>query len=150
MNNEVPATTEVILPREDLAAQNEALRLEVEQLRRDSVTARLEADNAASDLRIKALVAAAHKPAASLKTGQDAVARARAIAATGGNAVWYGQSAEARCDALGVMNSGAIKDSELKKYFGPTSIGAEANRLARENPELYRRYKIVSLERRIL
>lgn len=148
---EVPAVTEVTPPNQyGLAEENSQLKLEIEQLKRDSVTARLESENAASDLRIKALTAAAHKPAAPLKGGQDAIARSKAIAKAGGPAYWYGQSAEARCDALGVMNSASVKDSTLKTYFGSTSSGIEANRLARQSPEEYRRLKQISIERSIL
>jgi hypothetical protein len=139
-----PALT---LPEQLAADEVARLRSENEDLKRAAITAKVEAENTASDLRIKALVAAAHKPMAPLQGGQDAVARSRAIAAVGDLFRWMQTPPDDRCAALGVADSAAVKDSTLKTYFGKSSDSLAVQQLAKSNPAEYRRLKVIAIER---
>src|SRR5450759_4607961 len=142
----VPAAPPAVTP--GYQAQLAEANAKIARLESERAVEKAETERRLSDQRIKTLAAAAHKPAASLDSGRDAVARSKAIAAVGGNALWYRQSADDRCAALGVTDSASVQDSTIKKLFGPTSDSLAAQELAFSNPEEYKRLKKIAIERR--
>src|ERR1019366_6562789 len=123
------------------------LRSENEELKRSATAAQAEAEGKMSDLRIKAAIATAHKPAASLHSGQAAVTRTQAISKVGGLAYWMRIPVEERCTILGVPDSASIPDKTLQAFFGRKSGSQAATALAYPDPASYSRLKIVSIER---
>src|ERR1039458_10011728 len=105
------------------------LRAENEQLKRAAITAKTEAENTASDLRIKAALTAATKPTEELHLGQTAALRRKLIGQMS-NFRWHQMSPDARCALLGVAGSESVKDSDLKKVFGKSSDSLLASRSA--------------------
>lgn len=153
-NNNTPAAAAVVI-KQPVVEQTEPdelsrLRAEVEKLKAERAAEKVAQDEALADQRLKTLAAAARKPAESLDSGHASVARSKAITAVGGNAYWFGQSPEARCAALGVPGSETVKDSDIKKVFGPTSDAMAAQQLAKHNPAQYKAWKIIAIERHIL
>jgi hypothetical protein len=136
-------------PTPPTAVEDEVARLrsENEELKRSATAAQVEAEGKMSDLRIKAAIATAHKPAASLQSGQAAVSRSQAISKVGGLAFWMRLPVEQRCAILGVPDSASITDKTLQKYFGSSSGSRAASELANSDPASYSRLKIVAIER---
>lgn len=124
------------------------LRSENEDLKRAAITAKAEAENTASDLRIKAALAAATKPTGELHLGQTDALRRKLIGQMG-NFRWYQMSPAERCALLGVAGSESIKDSELKKVF-KSSDSLLATQLRRNDPARYGAWRTVCIERGIL
>jgi hypothetical protein len=125
------------------------LRSENEELKRAATAAQAEAEGKMSDLRIKAAIATAHKPAASLRSGQAAVSRSQAISKVGGLAFWMKLPVAERCAILGVPDSASIADKTIQKYFGSSSGSRAATELANSDTASYSRLKIVAIERGI-
>ena len=112
------------------------LRAENEELKRAAITAKVAAENTASDLRIKATLAAATKPTEELHLGQTDALRRKLIGQMR-NFRWHQMSPDARCALLGIAGSESIKDSELKKVFGKSSDSLLATQLRRNDPARY-------------
>jgi hypothetical protein len=108
----------------------------------------LQAEN--ERLRIQTAAAAVRKPAAKLNSGQANILREKTIQAVGGLARWNLLAPEARTTMLGVANSESVSDKELRRFFGSTSSGVEANRLSRDNPAKYAAWKVIARERNII
>jgi hypothetical protein len=141
-------------PAPNTAAEDEVTRLrsENEELKRNAIAEKAATESKEHDLRLKAAIAAAHKPVASLHSGQAAVTRNQAISKVGGLAYWMKLPVEQRCAILGVPDSASIPDKTLRTYFGASSgksTSQAATALANSDPASYSRLKIVSIERGI-
>jgi|SRR5271157_3819045 len=73
----------------------------------------------------------------------------RAIKQCGGLALWSQLSPQQKAAALGVEGSEQIRDSEISRYFGKDSSSADAQMLARQNPERYRQLRALAKSRGI-
>lgn len=108
--------------------------------------AELEAERDAE--RTKGMLAQARKPAVALNSGTVDAVRCKLIRQFG-NAKFHQISPDDRCKMQGVPNPASVKDIDLKKYFGP-GTSAAASQLAKSDPERYRLWRIVAIERGIL
>ena len=140
------AKPEAPAPQQDELAR---LRAENEALRREAITEKAAAENTASDLRIKAALAAATKPTEELHLGQTDALRRKLIGQMT-NFRWYQKSPAERCALLGVVGSESVKDSELRKVYGKSSDSLLATQLRRNDPARYAAWHTISVERGIL
>lgn len=124
------------------------LRHENEQLRAEASATAQQHDSDLAGQRLKTAVAEAHKPATRLGCGMQDVALAQAISACGGPAYWHQLSPQQQAEALGAAGSDT-PDKVIRQYFGSTSNATEAQRLARQNPNEYKRMRLLAKLRRI-
>ena len=100
--------------------------------------------------RIRVAVVEARKPTTSTISSGQVDAGRRKLIGEFTNARYHLIPPDQRCAMQGVPNSASIKDSDLKKVFGKTSIPNAASQLMKSDPEKYRLWRIVSIERGIL
>jgi hypothetical protein len=151
INEEVAGQAPTAKPEAPAPQQDELARLraENEALRREAITEKAAAENTASDLRIKAALAAATKPTGELHLGQTDALRRKLIGQMT-NFRWCRMSPAERCALLGVAGSESIKDSGLRKVYGKSSDSLLATQLRRNDPARYGAWHTVAVERGIL
>jgi hypothetical protein len=150
--SESPAVVEVVLPKpDDLIAQNNALRAEVEELKRAGTAAKAASEDKESDLRIKVAQAIAHKPVPAVRSNvQQDLAFSKLRDKLGGNCYLKNLTPVQQLEGIGITGSEQVKNDEVKTYFGKTSNGAKANALRRSSPERYSLLRAVAISRGIL
>lgn len=123
-------------------------RAEIEALKHEREVARAQHEQELTDLRVKNALRESNKPAEALHNGQANALRTQLIG-TFTNAKWHAKSVEERCALQGVPDSASVKDADLKRVFGPGSSQA-ATQLAKSDPQTYRKWRIIAIERKIL
>ena len=142
-------TTEVTLPTP--ADELSKLKDEVAQLRREQAAAKLDAENTASDLRIKAAQAIAHKPVPAVRSNvQQDLAFTKLRDPLGGNCYLKNLTPVQQLEAIGIFGTEQIPDKEVKKFLGRGSDSGAANALRRSSPERYSLLRAVAIARGIL
>lgn len=126
----------------------EPIAHEIDKLKAEHAEAMaiIEAEN--DRLRLQTVVQAVKSAPVPLRTGMQDAAREKAIRAVGGPAFWYGMPSSQREAILGINNS-TVTDTEIKRFFGRESNSAEANMLAKTNPERYKVLRMMARERNI-
>ena len=81
-----------------------------------------------------------------LGTGQMDAARDQLIRATGGPAKFYGMTVEQRLAAIGERPATPVELADIPKYFGAGSSARDASILAKQQPERYKRLRIIARE----
>jgi len=127
-----------------------ALRDEIAALKREAITAKAEAEDRASDLRLKAAKEIAHKPIPAVRSNvQVDMAFAKLRDTLGGNCYLKNLTPVQQLEAIGIFGTESIKDSEVKAIVGKSSDSAKANALRRSDPERYSLLRAVSIARNI-
>jgi hypothetical protein len=126
------------------------LRAENEELKRAAITAKAEAEDKVSELRLKAARAIARKPVEVVRSNvQQDMAFDKLRSTLGGNCFVNNLTPAQQLESIGIVGSEQIKDSEVKIYFGKSSDGAKANALRRADPERYSMLRAISKARNI-
>jgi len=135
-SNDSPAEPTVVNADQDeltrLRQENERLRVE-----------KTDHEAALAEQRLKVAAAQANRPSVKVGTGAQDAAVQQAIRAVGGNAKWHQLSPEQRAAALGV-NGADTKLTTVKRFFGPGSDAAAAQRLHSQQPDEYRRLRALA------
>jgi hypothetical protein len=114
------------------------LRAENEELKRAAITAKTEADDKQSDLRLKVAKAIAHKPVPVVRSNvQQDLAFAKLRDTLGGNCFVKNLTPVEQLEGIGIVGSEQIKDAEVKRFFGKGSDAGAANALHRSDPARY-------------
>jgi hypothetical protein len=151
--NEAPSTGFSVTVPPEIVTRQEPTAEELAAQRAARI-AELEGKNAEQaaeieSLRISKATAEARKPTATLNLRQDDMLRDKLVAACGGNARYFAQDATARCAARGVPDSNQYSNKQCAEIFGPGSDSQRAAQLAKSNPQLYRKLRIIAQERGI-
>jgi hypothetical protein len=137
----VPAVFEVTLPKPDPQIEQE-LRAEIAQLQREKAASLAASEASLTAERLKTAREIAHaKPTEKVGNGMADLALQKAIAAVGGLPFWNRLSNAEKEAALNLQGGAQVKDSELKRLFGPQSSSIDANRLGKSNPGEYQRLR---------
>lgn len=104
-----------------------------------------ELEQAIEAANLRQAVAETSKPTtATLGNAMQDVRQERAIRAVGGNAKYYSMTPEQRLAAVGERPPTPEELKLVTRYFGPQSSAMEANALAKQNPDQYRRLRVVA------
>lgn len=158
--SETPTLTQQVVEAAEAAAATpaqrhheeieRALKDEIAALKRAAITAKAEAEDRASDLRLKAAKAIAHKPIPAVRSNvQVDMAFAKLRDKLGGNCYLNNLTPVQQLEAIGIFGTEQIKDSEVKDVMGRSSNSAKANALRRSDPERYSLLRAVSIARKI-
>jgi hypothetical protein len=148
---ETPSLTEQVVEsaqqQPPTAAEDEVTRLraENEELKRAAITEKAEAEDKASELRLKTARAIAHKPVEDVRSNvQQDMAFDKLRRTVGGNCYLKNLTPVQQLEAIGIFGSESIKDSEVKTYFGKNSDSAKASALHRSDPAQYSRLRAIA------
>ena len=146
-----PAVIEVIQPKSKAPQIEQQLRDEIAALKREASRQQAASEESLTAERLKTAREIAHaKPTEKVGNGMADLALQKAIAAVGGLPFWNRLSNAEKEAALGLQGGTQVKDSELKRLFGPQSSSIAANQLAKSDPAEYRRLRQFSKLRNIL
>jgi len=133
----------------DQPSELELANRKIAELQAEQAAEKVQHESALAESRLQTVAAEAHKPSEKLNLGMQDAQLAQAIRVA--KPVFWNQFTEAKqCSTLGVADTSNIKDSLVKRFFGPTSTSLESTRLAKNDPAQYKLLRLVAKLRHIL
>jgi hypothetical protein len=142
---ETPAPVTAVEPSELEQAQREIARLQAEHAAEQA-----KHEESVHALRLEAAAAIAHKPVQATRSNvQQDMLFDELRRKVGGNCFLGNLTAAQKLESIGIVGSEAVKDSEVKTYFGRGSDGKKANSLRRSDPERYSLLRAIAKSRNL-